>query len=248
MDGIYDRSQLWYSKNMKYKRILIKLSGEALLGSRQSGIDPKVAQYIATEIKKITDAGAEVAVVVGGGNIYRGENYGKDGIQEETGHYIGMLAICINSLALTDLFNSFGLQTEALTAIGAAGKMKEYSVEAAKKVLADHKVLLLSGGTGKPFCSSDSGASLRAEELDMDVIFKVTKVDGVYDSDPVKNPDAKKFSTLSFDEAIEKDLKVMDKQAFLMCKEHDIPIIVFKMEEGNIEKAAMGQEIGTTIS
>ncbi|MFA7253683.1 MAG: uridine monophosphate kinase [Patescibacteria group bacterium] len=233
---------------MKYNKILIKLSGEALQGSRQSGIDPEVAQFVASEIKEAQDLGAKVAVVVGGGNIYRGaESFEKDGIREETSHWMGMLAICINCLALSDLFKSFGVENHALSALGQVGDMGSYSVSEGKKTLDQGKVLLLSGGEGKPFRSSDSGAATRAKELDMEVIFKMTKVDGVYDSDPFVNPNAKKFSAISFDEVLERDLKVMDRGAFETCKENGISIVVFRLEKGNIRKAVMGQEIGTVV-
>jgi len=233
---------------MKYERILIKLSGEALLGSRQSGIDPEVAHFIAQEIKEVQELGIKVAVVVGGGNIYRGgSSFEKDGIEETSAHYMGMLAITMNTFALNDLFNSFGLPTQALSALGKIGPMQNYSIEAGNKVLTEDKVLLLAGGSGRPFVTSDSGAAIRAKELELDVIFKVTKVDGVYDSDPMTNPDAKKFSTITFAEALEKNLKVMDREAFETCQKSNIPIIVFKMDAGNIKKAAEGKEIGTTV-
>lgn len=233
---------------MKYKRILIKLSGEALQGSRESGIDPQVARFIADEIKEVLTQDARVAVVVGGGNFYRGVNHKQDGILEETGHWMGMLAITLNAFALTDLFNSFGLETEALSVLGAIGPMKNYTPKEGRKILDGGKILILSGGTGKPYVTSDSGAAQRAEELNLDVIFKATKVDGVYDSDPVKNPDAKKFTTLNYKEVLEKDLKVMDREAFEKCQKNNIPIIVFKMDAGNIKRAAMGEKIGTLIS
>ena len=234
---------------MKYERILIKLSGEALAGDRQSGIDPKVVKFITDEIKEAQALGAEIAVVVGGGNIYRGSaETEKDGIREETGHYMGMLAITINCLALSDMFSSYGLKNKALSALGKIGPMDAYGVEAGEKILNNGDILLLSGGTGQPFCSSDSGAAIRAKELNLEVIFKVTKVDGVYDSDPMKNPNAKRYSSISFDEVLEKDLKAMDRGAFEICQQNGISIIVFKMEKGNIKKAILGEDIGTVIS
>jgi uridylate kinase len=233
---------------LKYKRILLKLSGEALMGSLSNGIDPKIADFIAEDIKEIKALGAEVAIMVGGGNIYRGaQNFERDGIKEETAHYMGILATCMNGLALPDLFNSRELETKALSALGPVCKMGGYSIPRAKKILEDNFVLVLAGATGEPFCTSDSGASLRAKELGADVIFKASKVDGAYDSDPALNPDAQKFSSLSFDETLKRDLKVMDREAFLMCKEAQIPIIVFKMEKGNIKKVAIGEKVGTII-
>ena len=234
---------------MKYLKILIKLSGEAL-AQADGKIDPQKVAEIAGEIKEIQAAGTEVAIVIGGGNIYRGgETVATDGLKEETTHYMGILASCINGLALPDLFEHCGVPTIALSAVGEIGPMGAYSIETAQKILDLGKLLILAGGTGKPFCTTDSGAALRAEELNCDVIFKAThSVDGVYDSDPLKNTEAKRFDALTFDEVLEGDLKVMDRGAFELCKENNIPILVFKMDAGNIKRAAMGEKIGTIIN
>lgn len=233
---------------MKYKRILLKLSGEALLGSRTFGIDPEVVSMIAKEIKVIRSMGIEVAIAVGGGNIYRGSGAKaiEDGITEETSHYIGMMAICINCLALTDILKKFGVDNEALSALGAVYKMGDYTPELGNKILKSGKVLLLGGGTGRPFVTSDSGAAMRADELGCDLIIKATKVDGVYDKDPMEFSDAVKYKSLSFAEAIERNLKVMDQNAFSICQRKNIPIVVFKLEHGNILKALNGKT-GTRI-
>ena len=234
--------------DIKYERILLKLSGEALLGSKSSGVDSDVARTIGSQVKEIVDSGVTIAIVVGGGNIYRGSiNSRQDGIQEETGHYVGMLAITMNCLILSDLFTKMGLDNEVLSALGEIGPAKSYSVEAGKSVLEEGKVLLLAGGTGKPFCSTDTAAAIRAKELDLDLIVKMTKVDGVYDSDPMKNPVAVKFDKLSFQEALDRDLKVMDRDAFSICQDNKIPILVCKMNASNINKVVEGQNIGTII-
>jgi len=232
---------------MKYKRILLKLSGEALAGSNLGSIKPELANFVIDEIREAQRLGAKMAIVVGGGNIYRGGRCHEDGIQEETAHYMGMLAICINALALSDLFTAKGLKNKVLTAIAPVGGMDSYSIPRGKDILDEGEILILSGGTGKPFVSSDSGAALRASELGLDVVFKMTKVDGVFDSDPVENHDAKKYDKITFDEVLDKNLKVMDHQAISVCKENGIPIIVFKMEKGNIKKAVAGETIGTII-
>lgn len=217
------------------------------MGSRTSGIDPEIVKEIVRDIKAAKELGVQIAVVVGGGNIYRGINSEKDGIDEETGHYMGILATCINGLALPDLFNSFGLPTKTLSALGKIGHMDEYSAEAGKKILDDGDVLILAGGTGKPFCSTDTAAAQRAKELGLEAIFKVTKVDGIYDADPINDPKAKKLPILSFDEVLERDLRVMDRKSFEICKDNKIEIVVFKLEPGNIEKAVRGEMIGSVV-
>jgi len=233
---------------MKYKRILLKLSGEALIGDRLSGVDVKVADFLASEIKTIHDEGVGVAIVVGGGNIYRGSQKSKDdGIEEETGHYIGMLATVINCLILYDLFTARGLKVDAYSALPSIGKLKDYDQNTAIDSLQRGNILLLAGGTGKPFFSTDSGAALRAAELKMEAILKATKVDGVYDRDPVADPSAKKFTSIRYIDALGQGLRVMDKEAFEICQKSGIPTIVFKMEKGNIGKAISGELIGTII-
>jgi len=231
---------------MKYKKILLKLSGEAL-GSEAGSIKPEFADFIIAEIKEALDAGVKIAVVLGGGNIYRGNRWQEDGINEETAHWIGMLAIIINCFAFADLIKKAGVPCETFSALGTIGSMPGYDIEKGKQALEEGKVVLLSGGTGKPFVTSDSGAAIRAHELGLDAIFKATKVDGVYDSDPVTNQNAKKFDRITFDEVLKNDLKVMDRGAFEMCRDNGIPIVVFKMEKGNIKKALLGESVGTII-
>jgi uridylate kinase len=230
-----------------YKRIIIKLSGEALLGSRSRGIDPIIANSIACESKEAVKYGVGIAMMVGGGNVYRGANAERDGIKEETGHTIGMLSLCINCMALSDYFEASGVENEILSAYKEFSKLECYSPKVGQKILQEGKVLLLAGGTGRPYCSTDTAAAIRAEELNADLILKLTKVDGVYDSDPVVNSSAKRYNSLSFKEALDKDLKVMDRDAFLICQKKEIPIIVAKLEPGNLLKIIKGDKIGTII-
>jgi len=232
---------------MKYKKILLKLSGEAL-GSEAGSIKPEFADFIIAEIKEALDAGVKIAVVLGGGNIYRGNRWQEDGINEETAHWIGMLAITINCFAFADLIKKAGVPCETFSALGTIGSMPGYDIEKGKQALEEGKVVLLSGGTGKPFVTSDSGAAIRAHELGLDAIFKATKVDGVYDSDPVKNPKAKKFKDLLYMDALKERLKVMDSTALSLSMENNIPTVVFSLNEpGNIKRILMGETIGTRI-
>lgn len=236
-----------YLAYMKYKGILLKLSGEALAGSELGSIKQETVDFIAEEVREAHQLGVKIAVVIGGGNIYRGNRATEDGVREETAHYMGMLATCINALALSDLLQDRGLPNVTLSALGSVGKMSSYSIEAGRKVLSQGKVLILAGGIGKPFNSSDAATAVRAKELGLDIIFKATKVDGVYDSDPVINPEAKKFESLTFREALDKDLKVIDRSVFEFCRENDLTLVIFKIENGNIKKAILGEKIGTII-
>lgn len=217
------------------------------MGNKTSGVDPEIVNSIGLGLREALSLGAQIAIVVGGGNIYRGLNSDKDGIVEETGHYIGMLATCINCLFLSDLLANMGIKNQVLSALGQIGKTEQYSIALGKKALDEGKVLLLAGGTGKPFCSTDTAAARRAQELNFDVILKMTKVDGVYDADPFLNKNAQKYTNLSFDEALEKGLKVMDREAFSICLDNNIPIIVAKMEYQNIKRAILGKSVGTII-
>ena len=233
--------------DFKYKRVLLKLSGEALANQDGHGLDEAITSDIASEIKKITDGGVEVAVVVGGGNIIRGAN--QDSMDREKADYMGMTATIINALALGELFKKFGLNTKVYSAIAMDQVVDTYDIEDASKHLSNGEVVILGGGTGKPFVTTDTTATLRARELGCDCVLKATKVDGVYDSDPVKNKDAKKFDSVSFDESLKLGLKVMDEKAFEMAKESQIPIIVFNMfDKDNIVKVLQGENVGTVIS
>ena len=233
---------------MIYKRILLKLSGEALLGERSYGIDPKrIAQY-AKDIKSITDLGVEVAVVIGGGNIFRGVSAASNGIDRVQGDYMGMLATVINGMALQSSLEEEKIQTRLQTALKIEEVAEPYIKRKAVRHLEKKRVVIFGGGTGNPFFTTDSAAVLRAIEINADVILKGTRVDGVYDSDPEKNNNAVKFDSMSFSEVIKKNLKVMDSTAFTLSQENDLPIIVFNMNKtGNLIKLINGDKIGTII-
>jgi len=233
---------------MIYKRILLKLSGEALLGERSYGIDPKrIAQY-AKDIKSITDLGAEVAVVIGGGNIFRGVSAASNGIDRVQGDYMGMLATVINGMALQSSLEEEKIQTRLQTALKIEEVAEPYIKRKAVRHLEKKRVVIFGGGTGNPFFTTDSAAVLRAIEINADVILKGTRVDGVYDSDPEKNNNAVKFDSMSFSEVINKNLKVMDSTAFTLSQENNLPIIVFNMNKtGNLLKLINGDKIGTII-
>lgn len=233
---------------MIYNRILLKLSGEALLGERSYGIDPKrIAQY-AKDIKSITDLGVEVAVVIGGGNIFRGVSAASNGIDRVQGDYMGMLATVINGMALQSSLEEEKIQTRLQTALKIEEVAEPYIKRKAVRHLEKKRVVIFGGGTGNPFFTTDSAAVLRAIEINADVILKGTRVDGVYDSDPEKNNNAVKFDSMSFSEVIKKNLKVMDSTAFTLSQENNLPIIVFNMNKtGNLLKLINGDKIGTII-
>ena len=233
---------------MVYKRILLKLSGEALLGDRSYGIDPKrIAQY-AKDIKSILDLGVEVAIVIGGGNIFRGVSAASNGIDRVQGDYMGMLATVINGMALQSSLEEEKIQTRLQTAIKIEAVAEPYIKRKAVRHLEKKRVVIFGGGTGKPFFTTDSAAVLRAIEVSADVILKGTRVDGVYDSDPEKNEKAVKFDFISFSDVIGKNLKVMDSTAFTLSQENNLPIVVFNMNKsGNLFKVINGDKIGTLI-
>ena len=233
---------------MVYKRILLKLSGEALLGDRSYGIDPKrIAQY-AKDIKNILDLGVEVAIVIGGGNIFRGVSAASNGIDRVQGDYMGMLATVINGMALQSSLEEEKIQTRLQTAIKIEAVAEPYIKRKAVRHLEKKRVVIFGGGTGNPFFTTDSAAVLRAIEVSADVILKGTRVDGVYDSDPEKNEKAVKFDFISFSDVIGKNLKVMDSTAFTLSQENNLPIVVFNMNKpGNLLKVIKGNKIGTLI-
>ena len=233
---------------MIYKRILLKLSGEALLGDRSYGIDPKrIAQY-AKDIKSILDLGVEVAIVIGGGNIFRGVSAASNGIDRVQGDYMGMLATVINGMALQSSLEEENIQTRLQTAIKIEAVAEPYIKRKAVRHLEKKRVVIFGGGTGNPFFTTDSAAVLRAIEVSADVILKGTRVDGVYDSDPEKNEKAIKFDSISFSDVIGKNLKVMDSTAFTLSQENNLPIVVFNMNKpGNLLKVIKGNKIGTLI-
>jgi uridylate kinase len=233
---------------MKYKRILLKLSGEALMGSQDSGIDPdRISQY-ANEIKNIADQGVEVAVVIGGGNFFRGIDVEKSGIERAQGDYMGMLATVINSMALQSTLESMNVYTRLLSAIKMEEICEPFIRRRAIRHLEKGRVVILGAGTGNPYFTTDTAATLRAIELEAEVILKGTRVDGIYSSDPEKDKSATKYDTISFSEVYEKGLNVMDLTAFTLCNENKLPIIVFDMNKpGNLRKVIAGDTVGTLV-
>lgn len=230
----------------KYKRIMLKLSGEALAGKKGYGIDFDVVGRIAKEIKEVVDLNVEIGAVVGGGNIWRG----RDGNQVDrtTSDYMGMLGTCINALALQGALEQLNVNTRVQTAIEMREIAEPFIRRRAVRHLEKGRIVIFAAGSGNPYFSTDTAAALRAAEIDADVILLAKKVDGVYDSDPHKNPNAKKYDKLSYLEILEKDLKVMDSTATSLCRDNNIPIIVFSLDEpGNIKKALLGEKIGTVI-
>jgi uridylate kinase len=233
---------------MKYNRILLKLSGEALLGSGQYGIDPKRLSEYATEIKAASDLGTEIAIVIGGGNIFRGLQGVATGFDRVQGDYMGMLATVINSMALQSALNSIGIKTELLSGLPVEPIATAMSREKAIRSLQQGNVVIIAGGTGNPFFTTDTASALRAVEIKADVILKGTRVDGVYTADPEKDPKATKYDSVTFDEAYQKGLNIMDMTAFTLCRENNLPIIVFNMNEhGNLVKLLSDEKIGTLI-
>lgn len=233
---------------MKYKRILLKLSGESLMGDKAFGIDNNRLASYAAQIKSMHEQGVEVAIVIGGGNIFRGVQAEEGGMDRTHGDYMGMLATMINSMALQAALESVGVQTRLQSAI----EMKEIAEPFVRRKSVRHlekgRVVIFGAGTGNPFFTTDSAASLRAIEINAEVILKGTRVDGIYSADPEKDPNATKYDTISFDDAYGKGLKVMDMTAFTLCKENNLPIIVFDMDtEGNLQKVLAGDQVGTIV-
>jgi len=232
----------------RFKRIILKLSGEALAGKQGLGIDPETVKTIAEEIKDIVSLGVEVAIVVGGGNIYRGIAGSAKGIDRATGDYMGMLATMINSLALQDALEKVDVTTRAQSAIEMRQIAEPYIRRKAIRHLEKGRVVIFGAGTGNPYFSTDTTASLRAAEINADAILKATKVDGVYDSDPMKNSNAVKFKELEYIDVLSKKLEVMDSTAISLCMDNNIPIVVFDLTKpGNIKKVILGEEIGTFV-
>ena len=234
---------------MKYKRILLKLSGESLMGDKQFGIDNnRLAQY-ATEIKEIADKGVEIGIVIGGGNIFRGIQAVEGGMDRVQGDFMGMLATVINSMALQSALEGKGMQTRLLTAIKMEEIAETFIRRRAVRHLEKGRVVIFGAGTGNPYFTTDSAASLRAIEIEADVVLKGTRVDGIYSTDPEKDKSATKFDTISFDDVYAKGLNVMDLTAFTLCKENELPIIVFNMDKpGTLLKVVQGDKVGTLVS
>ncbi len=234
---------------LKYKRILLKLSGEALEGNQGYGIDPaRLADY-AGEIKEVADAGVEVAVVIGGGNIFRGLQGTSEGMDRVQGDYMGMLATVINSMALQAALEKVGMQVKLLSGLAIEPICQAMSRSKAIGCLNKGQVVIIAAGTGNPYFTTDSASALRAIEIQADAIFKGTRVDGVYTADPEKDKTAVKYTTLTFDEAYQKGLKIMDLTAFTLCRENNMPIVVFDMnQKGNLIKLINGETVGTVVS
>jgi uridylate kinase len=234
---------------MKYKRILLKLSGEALAGDKGYGICPDTLQNLAEEIKVLSEIGVEVAIVIGGGNIHRGVAGATEGMDRTTSDHMGMLATIINSLAVQDSLERNGVDTRVLSAIEMKKIAEPYIRRRAVRHLEKKRVIIFAGGTGNPYFTTDTAASLRASEIDADVILKATKVDGIYDKDPMTNKDATKFDKLKYIDVINKGLKVMDSTAITFCMDNQIDIIVFNVfGKGNIQKIMVGESIGTIVT
>ncbi len=233
---------------MKYKRILLKLSGEALMGNEGYGIDADVLNAYVKQISGIVKKGVQVGIVIGGGNIFRGMSGTAEGFDRVMGDQMGMLATVINSMALLSDFSKHGQKAKVFTAFAIESIGERFNKQKAIKALENGEVAIFSGGTGNPFFTTDSASALRAVEIEADILLKGTRVDGIYTADPEKDPNAIKFDTLSFDETIQKNLKVMDLTAFALCKENNLPILVFDMNtEGNLMKVIEGENIGTLV-
>ncbi len=233
---------------LKYRRVLLKLSGEALQGSGSFGINPDVLEYISKEIKELHLLGVQTAIVIGGGNIFRGVPNSSSGMDRSTADYMGMLATVINALALQDSLEKEGLSTRVQTALEIKQVAEPFIKRKAIRHLEKGRIVIFASGTGNPFFTTDTAATLRALQLGSDVIIKATKVDGIYDKDPVKNDDARKFDKLTYMEILKKGLRIMDATSISLCMEGNIPIVVFDLsEKGNMEKIVRGEKVGTIV-
>lgn len=231
-----------------FRRILLKLSGEALMGDEGFGIDPKVLDRMAQEIKELVELGLQVGVVIGGGNIFRGEGLAQAGMNRVVGDHMGMLATVMNGLAMRDALHRAYVNARLMSAIPLKGVCDDYNWAEAISLLKSGRVVIFAAGTGNPFCTTDSAACLRGIEIEAEVVIKGTKVDGVYSDDPVKNPDAVMYDEMGYDEILEKELKVMDLAAFTMARDHNMPILVFNMNKpGALRRVIMGEREGTMI-
>ncbi len=232
----------------KHKRILLKLSGEALMGAERFGIDPKVLDRMALEVGQLVGIGVQVGLVIGGGNLFRGAALSEAGLDRVTGDHMGMLATVMNALAMRDALERSNINTRVMSAIPMSGVVEHYDRRCADRYLNNGDVVIFSAGTGNPFFTTDSAACLRGIEIDADIVLKATKVDGVYDADPVKNPQAVKFDTLSYDEVLDRKLGVMDLTAICLVRDHDMPVRVFNMNKaGALLNVVVGGEEGTLV-
>lgn len=232
-----------------YQRVMLKLSGEALGGESGHGFDQKAVESIAAEVKEVAEAGYQVAVVIGGGNFMRGTQITSIGIERGTGDYMGMLSTIINAMALQSVIEAMGQPVRVLSAIETQPVAEPYIRRRAIRHMEKGRVVILAGGTGNPYFTTDTAASLRAVELDCDALFKGTKVDGIYTADPAKDPSAKKYETITYDMCLEQNLRIMDATAFTMCRENSLPIVVYSInEKGSTLSAIKGNKIGTTVT
>ncbi len=237
------------SKKPAYKRVLIKLSGEALGGTKGFGIDADILRNMALQIREVQALGVEIVVVVGGGNIFRGLQGSERGIERATGDYMGMLATVINALALQDALEKEGVETRVQSALQISAVAEPFIRRRAMRHLEKGRVVIFGGGTGNPYMSTDTTAALRANEIGADIILKATKVDGIYDKDPMKHKDAKRYTKIRYIEALQKQLKVMDATAFSMCLDNNMPIVVFNLSKPhNIKRVLLGQKVGTLVT
>jgi len=237
------------SQKIRYKRVLLKLSGESLMGRRNFGIDPEKVDFFAREIKKIHDLNIEIGIVIGGGNLFRGLNAEDQGLDRVTGDHMGMLATVINSLALQNACERNGMFTRLMTAIEMHQIAEPYIRRRAVRHLEKGRIVIFGAGTGSPYFSTDTAATLRAVEIDAEAVLKGTRVDGIYDSDPEKNPEAKRFEEISYIDVLQKNLRVMDLTAISLCRENNLPIIVFNMDkEDNLLKLLTGNNVGTSVN
>ena len=231
-----------------YQRILLKLSGEALMGDHDYGIDPAIIKRVAREVKEIVAEGVQVAIVIGGGNIFRGQGLAEAGMDRVTGDHMGMLATVMNCLAMQDAIEKQGVPSRVQSALSIHQVCEDYVRRRAIRHLEKGRVVIFGAGTGNPFFTTDSAGSLRAIEIGADVLIKATKVDGVYDSDPVKNPEAKRYDTLSYDDVLRRNLGVMDATAIVLCKEQNMPLRIFNLNnEGDLAKVVVDKSIGTSV-
>ncbi len=236
-------------KELKYKRILLKLSGESLMGDMGQGIDPKMLIYFAAEVEKVLNYGVEVCIVIGGGNIYRGLNAEEQGLDRVAGDQMGMLATVINAIALQNAFENHGMYTRLMTAIEMQAIAEPFIRRRAMRHLEKGRIVIFGAGTGHPYFSTDTAAALRAVEIEADAVFKGTRVDGIYDSDPEKNSDAIKYDSIVYKDVLNKGLRVMDLTAISLCQENSLPVVVFNMnKKGNLLKLVLGENIGTRVS
>ena len=233
---------------MSYQRVLLKLSGEALMGNLGYGIDPTVVAAIAQEVADVVNSGVELAIVVGGGNIFRGMKASAAGMDRATADYIGMIATVMNAMTLQDALERIGIDNRLQTAIAMQEVAEPYIRRRAIRHLERGRVVIFGAGSGNPFFTTDTTAALRAAEIDAEIIFKATKVDGIYDADPVKNPHARRYQSLTYHHVLTNELKVMDSTAIALCKENNIPILVFDLSvNGNIMRASKGESVGTIV-